>query len=131
MNKVSNAMVETVAEALANQIAMRNGSPPIRGCLALMPPEMADRFRDDARAALSSLPLKDIRTALERAAHALDCIGNLFGDPEEIYSEPEEFGGTDDGAETVIMAYENMQGTAQRALRDISPVLATLKDVGE
>ena len=43
-------LIEEMAEALANAIAMRKGSPPIRNCLAMMPAEMADRFRDDARA---------------------------------------------------------------------------------
>ena len=45
-------LVTVVAEALANAIAMRKGSPPIRNCLAMMPSEMAERFRDDARAAI-------------------------------------------------------------------------------
>lgn len=46
-------LVELVAEALANQIAMRKGCPPISNCLALMPAEMAAVFRDDAQAAIA------------------------------------------------------------------------------
>jgi hypothetical protein len=48
-------MIEAVAEALANQIAMRKGCPPIKNCLALMPPPMADIFRDDARTAITTM----------------------------------------------------------------------------
>lgn len=48
-------LVERVAERLANQIAMRKGCPPIKGCLALMPADMADIFRDDARAAIAAM----------------------------------------------------------------------------
>lgn len=52
---MTGEMVDKVAEALANQIAMRKGAPPIRNCLALMPPDMADDFRDNARAAIAAI----------------------------------------------------------------------------
>jgi hypothetical protein len=51
---IDEGLVTKVAEALANRIAMRNGSPPIRNCLALMPSAMADTFRDEATAALEA-----------------------------------------------------------------------------
>ena len=50
----------------------------------------------------------DLLKALEQIAS--------FGDPWEIAENPEEFGGTDDGSETVCMAFENMQSIAIAAL---------------
>jgi len=51
----AESMIERVAEALANKIAMRKGCPPIRNCLALMPADLAAGFRDDARAAIEAM----------------------------------------------------------------------------
>jgi hypothetical protein len=66
---VTDDVVERVAEALANQIGMRNGAPPIRGCLHLMPAEMAAKFRDDARAIEAKViaPLTQERERLRSA----------------------------------------------------------------
>lgn len=35
-------------------------------------------------------------------------------EPEEISEDPEEFGGTDDGLETLSMAYDNLKLMAER-----------------
>lgn len=53
---------------------------------------------------------------LDSFQNALTCIAN-FADPYEISEDLEEFGGTDDGLETVCMAYENMQSIARATLR--------------
>lgn len=56
----------------------------------------------------------------ERAARYEAALRQIaaYGDPYEIAEEPDEFGGTDDGLETVCMAYENMQSVARRALEE-------------
>jgi len=51
---VSNEQVEKVARALANAVGARNGAPYIVNPLALMKPEMRERFEDDARAAIAA-----------------------------------------------------------------------------
>jgi hypothetical protein len=68
--------------------------------------------------------MRDLRAALERAAERFAAIV-AFGDPNEISQEPEEFGGTDDGLETVCMAYENMQFIAERGALEIRAALAS------
>lgn len=66
--------------------------------------------------------ISTLTAALEDARKRFQMIAD-FGDPYEINDEPEDFGGTDDGAETVCMAYENMQCIAENALRSISAAL--------
>lgn len=67
-----------------------------------------DRAWENSRAALSQPQHGGLVEALRKIA--------AFGDPYEIADNPEEFGGTDDGCETVCMAYENMQSIARAAL---------------
>lgn len=62
------------------------------------------------------------REALERALNRLEAIVS-FGNPEEIAEDPENFGGTDDGLETVIMVYENMQHIAANGAADARTTL--------
>jgi hypothetical protein len=94
---VIDELVDHVAETLANQIAMRKGCPPIRGCLALMPPEMAARFRDDARAAIEATPVdKHLETVamLKRTVAFLEDVTTEFphwGEAEELLTEANEF----------------------------------------
>lgn len=64
-----------------------------------------------------------LRIALGHAMAALRCLAD-FADPEEILEEPEDFGGTDDGAETLSMAYDNMKFAAQRGLARVEEVIA-------
>lgn len=82
MTQEIERLVEPIAELLANQIGMRKGCPPIRGCLALMPPAMAQIFREDAHAVLQS----DALTALikreeerETWQSISDWCGETFG----------------------------------------------------
>ena len=69
-----------------------------------------------------STRISTLTAALEEARKRFQMIAD-FGDPFEISQEPEEFGGTDDGTETVCMVYENMQLIAENALRSISATL--------
>lgn len=66
--------------------------------------------------------------ALAIACRALDQISN-FADPYEIAEEPEAFGGTDDGHETVCMAYENIQSIATIALSRVNDVRRKIDDL--
>lgn len=74
--------------------------------------------------------MSDLHLALQRAAERFKQIAS-FGDAYEISEEPEEFGGTDDGLETVCMAYENMQSIAERGLAEIAATLAKEQEAGE
>jgi hypothetical protein len=66
--------------------------------------------------------MTDLSGLIERAEARLKAITE-FGDPYEINEDPEEYGGPDDGLETVCMAYENMQCIAAAALRDIADTM--------
>lgn len=66
--------------------------------------------------------MSELLDAVKAARKRLAMIAD-FGDPYEISDEPEEFGGTDDGLETVCMAYENMQQIARNGLAEIDAVL--------
>lgn len=61
--------------------------------------------------------IEALQVQAEKDAEALRKIA-AYGDPYEIADAPEDFGGTDDGTETVCMAYENMQSIAQARLAD-------------
>lgn len=65
----------------------------------------------------------DLIAALAKAAARFEAI-SAFADPYEIASNPEDFGGTDDGEETVCMAYDNMQGIAYVGASEIRAALA-------
>jgi Lar family restriction alleviation protein len=74
----------------------------------------------------STAPLVELMEALEIVRRRLETIA-AFGDPFEISQEPEEYGGTDDGLETVCMAYENMQSTTAAALNELNAALAKVR----
>jgi hypothetical protein len=79
MSGYPSKLIEGVAEALANRIAMRKGCPPIKGCLALMPPEMADIFRDDATAALEASLIGELIEQLIESTRALEIVNDMLG----------------------------------------------------
>ena len=63
--------------------------------------------------------LEKVLTLIQRRLETIAA----FGDPSEIAKDPEKYGGTDDGLETVCMAYENMQSTAAAALAEARATL--------
>ena len=63
------------------------------------------------------------RVACLHAMESLKAL-SLYADPEELLAEPEDFGGTDDGVETLSMAYDNMKFAAARGLARAEEVLA-------
>lgn len=68
--------------------------------------------------------ITELEAALEYAAARFRAIRE-YGDPFEILNDPEEFGGTDDGAETVCMVYENIQSVAKEAEQKAIAALPT------
>lgn len=88
----------------------------IAGQLGIEPINVSDRMGDISRQAADAIHTLRQRNArlvegLSNIATRLEALEN-YGDPYEIADDPEDFGGTDDGLETVCMAYENLQGSA-------------------
>lgn len=69
--------------------------------------------------------VRDLSEALKFARARFKAITE-YGDPFEIMEDPEEFGGTDDGPETVCMVYENIQGIARQEVARIDAALSSI-----
>lgn len=62
--------------------------------------------------------------ALKAAELRLNRIANEYASADDIEADPEAYGGTDDGDETVRMVYENMQADAAAGLKAVRAALA-------
>jgi len=65
---MTDKLTERVARALANAVGARNGAPYIVNPLALMKPEMRERFEDDARAAIAATGVRELLEAAKEIA---------------------------------------------------------------
>jgi hypothetical protein len=68
----------------------------------------------------------EIRIALDHAMRRLRLISDI-ADPDDILADPEEYGGTDDGPETLSMVCENMKSLAAMALEDLTQIAQAIE----
>lgn len=71
-----------------------------------------------------------LKEALGHAMAALRCLAD-YAEPEELLDDPEGFGGTDDGVETLSMAYDNMRFAAERGVARVEQCIQRGLEAGK
>lgn len=74
--------------------------------------------------------LEDLLERVHKDLEAGIKIVQAYADPFDIAEDPEDYYGTDDGTETLAMAYENLQSEAVGQLRKAAEAIRNALEGG-